>query len=181
MGLSFALSVRGASGGDHRFLAGGASGSWPTRSPGARSQAFLCQYCPRTWRNRADHRPVAGARASGDHAQIHKLRRCGGPRGGRCRLVRPAKGLSHGKEDQSDRYEDRQAQSQGCRVHSLGHPPCRVRGPDQAVGAEELRVSPPRGGPIPEVNAWASRDSGASMKPGTSALRSGAAGSRWIK
>ena len=101
-----------------------------------------------------DHRPVAGARESGDHAQIHQLRRCGGPRGGRCRLVRPAKGLSHGKEDQSDRYEDRQAESQGCRVHRLGHPPCRVRGPDQAVGAEELRVSPPRGRPIAEVHVW---------------------------
>ena len=132
-----------------------ADGSRPARCPAARSQAHLRQHRPHAWRNRADHRPVAGARPSGDHAQIHQLRRCGGPGGGRYRLIGPSEGLSHGKEDQADRWKDRKAQSRGYRVHGLGYPYCRVRGPGQADGAQELRVSPPRGRPIPEVHAWA--------------------------
>ena len=182
MGLSFALSVRGASGGDHRFLAGGASGSRLARSPGARSQAHLCQYCPRTWRNRADHRPVAGARESGDHAQIHQLRRCGGPRGGRCRLVRPAKGLSHGKEDQSDRYEDRQAGKPGMSSTPFGTPAL----PGSGSGSGR------RGGRATCITATRKADrgssrldrwrSGASTRPGANAWRSGTGcirGSGW--
>ena len=33
--------------------------------------ALLRQHRPHAWRNRPDHWPVAGARSSGDHAQIH--------------------------------------------------------------------------------------------------------------
>ena len=60
-------------------MAGCADGSRSARCPAARSQAHLRQHCSHAWRNRPDHWPVAGARSSGDYAQIHELCRCGGP------------------------------------------------------------------------------------------------------
>ena len=79
MGLPFVLGELGPSVGYHRFLGRRAHGSRPARSPAARSQTHLRQHCPHAWRNRPDHWPVAGARSSGDYAQIHQLCRCGGP------------------------------------------------------------------------------------------------------
>ena len=61
MGLPFLLGELGPSVGYHRFLGGRARGSRSARCPAARSQAHIRQHCPHAWRDRADHRPLAGA------------------------------------------------------------------------------------------------------------------------